>query len=206
MPHRNRPAPAGKRKGGSDLKKVRLARNGYLMMSVVFYIAGVLYMVLPAVSPLAVCISGGAVLIVYGIIKMIGFFSSDLYCLAFQYDLACGLLLLVLGVILLIFGRSLLPYLSPGLGMLILVDNFLAIQMSYDAKKFGLETWCFILIAAIVTSCFAVLLIVKLCPDVLSSRLVAGLALLSEGLKNQCVVIYTVKVIKDFRSKGPAPT
>ncbi|MFQ9732082.1 MAG: hypothetical protein ACLT8X_11075 [Mediterraneibacter faecis] len=35
----------------------------------------------------------------YGIIKMIGYFSKDLYCLAFQYDLACGIFLIILGVV-----------------------------------------------------------------------------------------------------------
>lgn len=183
------------------MKRVKLARNGYLMISVVFYMAGVLYMILPEIPPAAVCITSGVVLIVYGVIKMIGFFSSDLYCLAFQYDLACGLLLLVLGAIVLLCRQSVLPYLSPGLGMLILVDNFLAVQMAYDAKKFGLETWCPILIIAVITSCFAVLLIVKLWPGVLSAHLIAGLALLSEGLKNQCVVLYTVKIIRDFQPK-----
>ena len=30
---------------------------------------------------------------------MIGYFSKDLYCLAFQYDLACGIFLIILGVV-----------------------------------------------------------------------------------------------------------
>lgn len=83
------------------MKKLKMARAGYLLMSAVFYISGALYMILPDVSPLGICITSGIVLIVYGIIKIIGYFSKDLYCLAFQYDLACGLFLMVLGTIVL---------------------------------------------------------------------------------------------------------
>lgn len=182
------------------MKKVRFARDGYLIISVVFYIAGILYIALPGVPPAAVCISSGIVLMAYGIIKIIGYFSSDLYCLAFQYDLACGLLLLVLGVIVLICRQSIYPYLAPGLGMLILVDNFLAVQISYDAKRFGLRAWRWILAVAILVVCFAVLQIIKLFERELPSHVIAGCVLLAEGVKNQCIVSYTVKVIKK-----PAP-
>lgn len=60
----------------------------------------------------------GMILIIYGIVKVIGYFSDDLYCLAFQYDLACGLFLIAMGMILL--------------------DALLKIQISKDARKFGL--------------------------------------------------------------------
>ena len=83
------------------MKKLRLARDGYILMSIAFYVAGLTYMFLPEISPLTICITSGIVLIVYGIIKVIGYCSNDLYCLAFQYDLACGLFLMVLGVIML---------------------------------------------------------------------------------------------------------
>ena len=38
-------------------------------------------------------------LIVYGLIKILGYFSRDIYCLAFQFDLAFGVLLAAVGII-----------------------------------------------------------------------------------------------------------
>ena len=38
-----------------------------------------------------------AMLIVYGLIKILGYFSRDIYCLAFQFDLAFGVLLAAVG-------------------------------------------------------------------------------------------------------------
>ena len=58
----------------------------------------------------------------YGIIKIIGYFSKDLYCLAFQYDFACGVFLIVLGMIVLCIKNYKDGYLLAGLGIFILLE------------------------------------------------------------------------------------
>lgn len=178
------------------MKKLRLARDGYIVMSIVFYIAGLTYIFLPEISPLAICITSGIVLIVYGIIKVIGYFSNDLYCLAFQYDLACGLFLMVLGVIMLARNQRIIAHLPAGLGVLVLLDSLLSLQTSKDAKQFGLETWNVILTTSIIAAVFSVLLIVRPYHSQRAAHIVAGGTLLAEGLKNHCVVILTVKTMK----------
>lgn len=185
------------------MKQQQLAKAGYLVISVVFYIAGVARIILPEVSPLTLCIAGGIVLIAYGIIKIIGYFSKDLYCLAFQYDLACGLFLIVFGVIALARSQQMIPHLSVGLGTLILLDGLLSIQMSRDAKQFGLETWYVILAAAIVTGVFGGVVIISPFHTTLGQHIAAGCALLAQGFKSCCVVHYTVKTI-EHRMPEPA--
>lgn len=189
-----------KRKEVHDaLKQQRMARNGYLAMSVLFYLAGLLYMLLPEIPPMAICVSSGVVLIAYGIIKVVGYCSEDLYCLAFQYDLACGLFLIVLGAILLCRSAALIPYLSVGLGALVLLDGLLTIQTSKDARQFGLRTWQILLITSVIAAVFGVLLIVRPFHSQLAAHVVAGGTLLAEGLKNHCVVIFTVRILE----RGP---
>ena len=145
---------------------------------------------------MTICISSGIALIAYGIIKVIGYCSNDLYCLAFQYDLACGLFLIVLGVIMLCRSAKLIPYLSVGLGALVLLDSLLTIQTSKDAKQFGLQTWHIILITSIIAAVFGILLIIKPFRGRLAAHIIAGGALLAEGLKNHCVVMLTVKIME----------
>ncbi len=41
----------------------------------------------------------GVGMIVFGAIKLVGYFSRDLFRLAFQYDLAFGILLIALGIV-----------------------------------------------------------------------------------------------------------
>ena len=178
------------------MKKLRMARDGYIVMSIVFYIAGLTYMLLPEISPMTICISSGIALIAYGIIKIIGYCSNDLYCLAFQYDLACGIFLIVLGVIMLCRSAKLIPYLSVGLGALVLLDSLLTIQTSKDAKQFGLQTWHIILITSIIAAVFGVFLIIRPFHSQRTAHIVAGGTLLAEGLKSHCVVRLTVRIME----------
>ena len=128
------------------LRQLKFARAGYIVISILFYLAGFISILSPDISKKAAVITGGIILIVYGIIKMIGYLSKDLYCLAFQYDFACGLFLIVLGIVVLAINTRYSGHLLSGLGILILLDSLLCIQTSIDAKKFGLSAWPMILI------------------------------------------------------------
>lgn len=176
------------------MKKLRIARNGYILISVIFYIAGIIYMVVSTPSPLAVCVSSGIILIVYGIVKMIGYFSDDLYNLAFQYDLACGLFLIVVGAIAIGCNLRIWNYLSPAMGFLILLDAVLKVQTAKDARKFGLETWNRILVFSVIAGVFGVLIIVKPFSEVRFGHVTGGCGLLAEGMMNHLTVRETVKI------------
>ena len=175
------------------MKKLHTARVGYNIISILFCLAALLHLLVPDIPVLAVCLFSGGVLIAYGIIKIIGYFSEDLFCLAFRYDFAFGLLLLAIGVIVLIKHEAASGYLLPGFGWLLLLDSFFKIQMAEEAKKFGLEQWNIIVIAAVITCVAAFLLILRGFPGPEATRILTALALLSEGLMNRCVVKFTVK-------------
>lgn len=133
-------------------------------------------------------IAGGIILIIYGGIKIIGYFSRDLYCLAFQYDFACGLFLMVLGVIVLCMNEHFKGYLLSGLGLLILLDSLLGIQTAMEARKFGLPSWQVILTASILSGTLGVVLIV------INAKTAAGFALLAEGFMRHYIIRSTVKL------------
>ena len=178
-------------KGSEALDRLRVARDGYVVMAILFYIAGIACFLPGSLSPMAACVICGIVLLGYGIIKIIGYMANDLYCLAFQYNLACGIFLTVLGIILLSCNIRIYPYLNMGAGMLILLDSLLTIQTSKDAKVFGLPTWHIILSLAILAGVFGVLLLVD--PSERARQIICGCALLADGLLNQVMVHLTVK-------------
>lgn len=184
----------------NPLKKLRIARDGYILISIIFYIAGIIYIAVSPVSPLVICICSGIILIAYGIVKIIGYCSDDLYKLAFQYDLACGILLIVVGIIVLGCNLRIRQYLSPALGLLILVDAVLKVQTSKDARKFGLETWNWILTFSIIAGVFGVLIIVKPFSGIRPSHVIDGCGLLAEGVMNHLTVRETVKITNGVSS------
>ena len=75
---------------------MKIAKIGYIVVSVLFCIAGILFIALPEISTKIVGIEIGIAAIVFGIVKLIGYYSKDLYRLAFQFDLEFGILMVVL--------------------------------------------------------------------------------------------------------------
>ena len=174
------------------MRQIKFARAGYILISILFYLSGVLCLTIPHISQKAGAIAGGIILVAYGIIKMIGYFSKDLYCLAFQYDFACGLFLLVLGLVVLATNRKSEGYLLSFVGNLILLDSLLCIQTSMDAKRFGLSSWHVILTLSILSGALGAVLIVT------NSQMIAGCSLLAEGVMRHYIVHCTVYLSPDY--------
>ena len=181
------------------LKQLKLAKNGYIVMSILFMILGICLIIWPDCSMAVFFTAVGIMLIAYGCIKIIGYFSRDFYCLAFQFDLAFGVLMAAVGVIIIV-RRNLVVNLIFGIfGVLILADALFKIQMSIDAKKFGLSLWWRILLMAILTGVLGVLLLIRPFEAAEVMMILVGVSVLFEGILNLCVVIYTVKIIKNQR-------
>ena len=90
-----------------SVKALRTAKIGYIIISAILCALGILLIAKPDMSLSLIGVIVGIVLIVFGVIKLIGYFSKDLYRLAFQFDLAFGILLIALSVVILIqIGRA----------------------------------------------------------------------------------------------------
>lgn len=174
------------------MKQIKFARTGYILISILFYLSGVLCLMIPDMSGKTIAMAGGIILIAYGIIKITGYLSKDLYCLAFQYDLACGIFLLVLGIVVLAVNQKFKGYLLPGVGVLILLDSLLCIQTSMDAKRFGLSSWPVMLALSILSGALGAALIVS------NTQMVTGCSLLAEGAMRHYIVHCTVYLSPDY--------
>lgn len=173
---------------------LKFAWYGSIVMSILFCIAGLSLILFSPASQLMVCYIAACMLIAYGTFKIIGFYSQDLYSLAFEYDLAFGILLIVLAVIILTHIHKILPISYFIFGILVLIDSLLRIQMSIDAKKFGLSIWSTIISIAILTGFFSVVLMITSFGDNHQYIATGGLTILFEGFMNLYVILKTVKV------------
>lgn len=166
--------------------RLAIARYGYILISVLFYISGLVCIIAPDLNLEATAVAGGVMLILYGIIKITGYLSDDLYCLAFQHDFACGLLLIVLGIIELILHARFRGYLLPALGILVLFDGLLCVQTAIDARRFGLVSWHIIMAGSILLGVLGIVLII------VNTQTVAGCCLLAEGVLHHYLIQCTM--------------
>ena len=176
---------------------MRIAKIGYIVMSVLFCAAGILFIAAPelSVSIIGVCI--GVAMILFGIVKLIGYFSKDLFRLAFQFDLEFGILMMILGVIVLFNPKNLMAFICVALGISILLDGLFKIRIAMDSKQFGIKSWWLILALAIITGVIGVFLIFDSVIGARTLSVLLGLTLLSEGVLNLYTVISTVLIVKN---------
>ncbi|PNT91320.1 HdeD family acid-resistance protein [Clostridium thermosuccinogenes] len=175
---------------------MRIAKIGYIIMSLFLFSLGILFISQPDISVQFIGKILGIVLILFGCIKLVGYFSRDLFRLAFQYDLQFGILIIVLGLVLFLKPSEVINLFFAAMGFAILADSLFKFQIALDSKKFGIGKWWGILALAIFAAGFALVLIFK--PNVSTKVLVSllGLTLIAMGCMNLFVAITTVKIIK----------
>lgn len=127
---------------------LKIARNGYIVMAVIFCALGIFLMVNPTKAMKIICVLAGILFIADGIIKIIGYFSRDFYCLAFQFDLGFGILMIAIGI----------------------------------------------LIIAVVTGVFGMILLIDPAGGAKMTVIFTGIGFLLEGILKLCVAVYTVKI------------
>jgi len=179
-----------------NIAPMRTAKIGYIIMSALFVLFGILLLIYPENMGKAAGLITGIAIMVFGIFKIVGYFSKDLFRLAFQYDLAFGILLEVLGIIILTKPGGFVEFITIVIGIAFLADGLLKIQISLDSKEFGISRWWSVLLMAILTGAVGTLLIIS--PAWGSELLIRilGASFITEGVLNFITVMIAVKIIK----------
>lgn len=128
---------------------MRTAKIGCYIVSALQLVLGVILIAAPELSANVLCYLLGACLLVTSITRIIGYLSRDLYRLAFQFDLAFGILTAAIGLLLLLRPKAVINLVLLVCGILILTDGLFKIQIALDARGFGIRRWWLILIAAV---------------------------------------------------------
>ncbi len=178
---------------------MKTAKFGCIASSVLFCIFGALLMIFPKISISLIGTLAGCLMIAFGIFKVIGYFSKDLFRLAFQYDLAFGILLAVLGTIVLMRPGELVSLLCITLGIAILTDGLFKIQIAMDSKRFGIGKWWLILLSAILTGCLGLTLVLEPVQATEAVMILLGAALMFDGIMSLITVLSTVKIVNNQR-------
>jgi uncharacterized membrane protein HdeD (DUF308 family) len=136
-------------------------------------------------------------MMIFGCVKLVGYFSKDLFRLAFQYDLEFGILLLALGIITLIKQGNRMDFICVSLGICILADSLFKVKIAFEAKSFGVRVWWLTLGLSILTAVMGLMLVFRPSESVRALTILLGNGLLAEGILGLSVAISLVKIVKN---------
>ncbi|RJV95689.1 hypothetical protein DWW15_14580 [Subdoligranulum sp. AF14-43] len=176
--------------------RIKAAKTGYIIISILLCVLGIVLIAVPDFSVTLLCVLGGGIMMLFGLVKIIGYCSKDLYRLAFQFDLAFGILFVVLGFILIIRTDAMVNLICIVMGICVLADALLKIQISIDSRAFGIKKWWLILAMAILTGVAGFLLIFRPSESIQIIMILFGIVLITEGVLNLITILIAVKIIR----------
>ena len=174
---------------------VRSAKIINIISASLMLVAGILLMTIDSMEEiLAQRILLGILFGLTGAAKIFGFFSNDLYRLAFQYDFAFGIFCELLTVLLVLAPEQNYEMLHMLLAMYVLIDALLKVQMSMDARKFGMKCWGVILGTALGLGVAGAFSAIAIQTGLLRGLVMVGFALGLDGMENCWITAYTVRI------------
>ncbi len=129
-----------------------------------------------------------------GAAKLLGYFSNDLYRLAFQFDFAVGIFCGVLALLVILTPESFFNALPTVFGVYVILDALFKLQISIDARKFGMANWPVILLSSLLLLGVGLFVVFAIYDALLPATAAVGIALVVDGLQNVWITAYTVRV------------
>ena len=176
---------------------MRVAKTGYIAVSILLAVLGIVLIAWPTFSVNALGVICGILLILFGGVKLVGYFSKDLYRLAFQYDMPFGILLIILGIIMLIHPGNLASFICVVFGLSVLISSLFNIQTALDAKKFGINQWWLRFALSVIAAVWGLILVFRPSEAADVMAVLLGITLLFESAVNICTVVTSVKIVKN---------
>ena len=176
---------------------IRVAKVGYILVSAAFILFGLACVLFPEALSVFLGRVLGVALILFGAFRLVGYFSRDLYRLAFQFDLEFGLLSLFLGLAVLLRPAAALILIGALFGACVLVDGLFKIRISLDARAFGIRSWWILTVFAALAVLAGLAALVHPFDGAAAVTVLAGIGLVCDGLMNLGVALDTVKIVKN---------
>jgi len=174
---------------------VRSAKIINIVSASLMLVAGILLMTINSMEEiLAQRIMLGILFGLTGGAKIFGFFSNDLYRLAFQYDFAIGIFCELLALLIVLSPAQNYDVMHLLLVVYVLFDALLKVQMSLDARQFGMKSWGLILGTALGLGVSGAFAAAALQAELVRALFLVGFALALDGMENCWITAYTVRI------------
>lgn len=177
----------------------RTAKYAYIGVSVISIAVGLLLMIFPSFLFNALAVVCGTLMLILGAVKLVGFFSKDLYRLAFQYDFALGVLLIAVGLITILRPSRITDIICVIFGIAVLVDGLFKLQTAVQAKRFGIRYWWLIMLSACAAAILGILLVIRPTAGKEALTILLGATLLAEGILSLCTALAAIRIIRHQR-------
>ena len=146
-----------------------------LILSLLYLIIGIVMIIFSDACLQIICYVLGGTAIAFGLFAIISYFSKSSFT---HFALALGIAAILIGLLLIIKAKSVMNIISIIIGIALIIDSVLRLQTSLDVKRAGGKIWLFLLICALITLIFGIVLLFY----TNAIAIIAGIGLALDGL------------------------
>lgn len=183
------------------LDMIKELKKNMILLAVFYLILGIILVLFPEGSGYAICYLIGGLTIIYGIFHLVLYQRTKSPFVTYRYDLVQGIIGLAIGIYVMIVPEILIETLPVVLGVVVMIDSIVKIQNAWDLKRMGYDRWWLVMIGALVTFVFGLLMVFYPFTVYLSVIVFVGISLIVNGVSDLITIFILNKKVKEFKSK-----
>lgn len=180
-------------------KRVRLWAAA---VSVCMLALGLLMVLWPGISALAVCWVLGVLCLAAGACALVRYFRLGLLGALFRYDLALGLCSIIVGLALILHPDGAMVVLPMAMACYILVGGIFDVQLSVELRRLGDGGWWLTLALGLADAIFAFFLFLDPFDGAAALMVFAGVSLMVHSVQTLCLLCRVSRALRPLRG-GP---
>lgn len=178
------------------LKKLR---GSMIWSSVLCMIMGAVILIFPQITALAVCYMFGAALAIYGVVKIVGYFSSVDMGYMFRFDLMMGIVYALAGVLLIMHPGAIMAAMPVLLGIVLAAGGIARLQLALDIRRMGYSRWWATMAASVLEIVLAVMIMLNPFEGGQALFMFIGASYIVDGAVNLYTILRVSNAIKDIK-------
>lgn len=172
-------------------------RNTMIGIAAAYILFGFVLILWPEASRKIVCYVLGAAALLYGIYRIIAYFLKGQLPATMQFGVAIGTAFALAGLFLLLKANTVVAAMAFLIGICVVIDSVLRMQIALDIRRMGGTNWAPVLICALCMLAIGLLLFFNPFTVVTTATIIAGIALVIDGGLTIWSLVKTSQVIKD---------
>lgn len=171
-----------------------------IAFSVCILALGIVMVIWPDVSAIAVCVILGVFCICLGAVDIIRYFKLGLAGIFFRYDLILSIFGILIGILMLVRASDAVAFLPVAVGIYMIMGSVLCIKLAVELRRFQSGSWLLAMLWGVLGVILAFILLLDPFAGASILMIFAGIALIVGGIQDLYLVISVSKAIKDGKN------
>ncbi|HIW94483.1 MAG TPA: DUF308 domain-containing protein [Candidatus Flavonifractor merdipullorum] len=184
------------------LEYIKNLKLNFILASILYLVLGLVLLIWPAASSLALCRLLGAALLLYGLFNLVGFFLRDSGMGAFRLELFLGVVATGVGIFFLVQPRLVLSFLPIVMGVYVVIDSAVALKRTLELYRMEYHRWWLSLVLALVGIVLGLVLVFRPFAVTTTFFRLVGVVFLYLGISDFWSLWRVTSLVRDLRKNG----